>query len=196
MIFFVKVTESFPRMNLILTVVYNWNEQNCIFIHACKKYLFSISFTAPFEIAIQPSLKLIVSSQVFCRFCLHYKTYESSHYITTTTKCFCVEVFSLNRSYPQTFFFPSFQLNVNVMHSVAGALCLNTRFQSGLHALAFSGRQLFNPCARLNPWEIFEGGLLSCADSPWLINHIFLRNRWDNACENASPKICKICQIY
>ena len=76
-------------------------------LHICscmqKKYLFSISFTAPFEIAIQPSLKLIVSSQVFCRFCLHYKTYESSHYITTTTKCFCVEVFSLNRSYHHLF---------------------------------------------------------------------------------------------
>ena len=132
-----------------------------------------------------------LSSQVFSRFCLHYKTYESSHYITTTTKCFCVEVVSLNRSYHQTFFSPSFQLNVNVMHSVAGALCLNKRFQSRLHSLAFSGRQLFNPCARLNPWEIFEGGLLSCADSPWLINHIFLRNRWDNACENASPKCVK-----
>ena len=105
------------------------------------------------------------------------------------------------KSFPWTaniikpFFSPSFQLNVNVMHSVAGALCLNTRFQSRLHSLAFSGRQLFNPCARLNPWEIFEGGLLWCADSPWLINHIFLRNRWDDACEYASPTICKIFQF-
>ena len=127
-------------------------------------------------------LSKLPSNQVLNQLC-HHKCFVG---FACTTKLTRVPITSLQppnafawKSFPWTaaiikpFFFPSFQLNVNVMHSVAGALCLNTRFQSRLHSLAFTGRQLFDPCTRLNPWEIFEGGLLSCADSPWLINHIF-----------------------
>ena len=145
MIFFVEVTESFPWLNLILTVVYNWNEKNCIYkiFHGKQKCQYQMLYICIYARNIYSAflsqhLSKLPSNQVLNWLC-HHKYFVgfacssklmSSHYNTATTKWFCVEVFSLNRSYHQvdhqTLFFSFFSTQCQC-HAFSGQSTLTLR---------------------------------------------------------------------